>query len=245
MPKAWRLRWKWAKGNALLKASVRTITEQIPNVATLRLDIKLKFKPSQSVAMTLPGDPKKRYFSISSSPNEGPYIELTIKHDPGTPLSKAISELKRGDILELEGPFGGTLAPPEKLSTAPLVFIAAGTGVTPFRSIIRDLIDNGVTQLIYLLHSVKTQKDLLFMKDFQKWSGAKKNFKYVPTITQDFDDNWENETGRIQDTLIFKHVPDEPCLYFLCGAASFVDDMEKMLQEKLKVDPARIKREKW
>ncbi len=226
------------------KATVRTITPLAPAVTTVRLDVKLRFQPSQSVAVTFPGDPKKRYFSISSAPNEGPFIELTIKNDPNTPLAQAVSALKRGDILELEGPFGGGLAPAET-SKEPLIFIAAGTGVAPFRSVIRSLLDGGMSQPIYLLHSVKTQKELLFMKDFQNWSGTKKNFKYVPTITQDFDDNWDNETGRIQDTLLRKHVPTGPSTYYLCGPNAFVDDMEKLLKDAFQVPAEHIRREKW
>lgn len=228
----------------IYKATVRTITPQSPNVTTIRLDVQFRFVPSQSVAFAFPGDTKKRYFSISSAPSEGPFIEVTIKNDPDSPIAQGIAGLKRGDILELEGPFGGTLAAPEKIET-PLIYIAAGSGVTPFRSVIRSLLDQRVAQPIYLLHSVKTQRELLFMKDFQNWSGTRKNFRYVPTITQDFDDNWDNETGRIQDTLLHKHIPNKPNLYFLCGPVTFVDDMEKTLVEKMKVDPDRIRREKW
>jgi NAD(P)H-flavin reductase len=227
-----------------LTASLRTVTPQIQNVVTLRLDLQLRFKPSQAVGITFPGDSKKRYFSISSAPNEGPYIEVTVKSEPGTPLAQALAALKRGDILEVEGPVGGSLAVEEPV-TAPLVFIAAGTGAAPFRSVIRSLLDAGITQPIYLLHSVKRKADLLFMKDFQNWSGKKKNFKYVPTITQDYDDDWKNETGRIQDTLLFKHLPDTPNHYYLCGPTNFVNDMEKILLENLKVAPERIRREKW
>lgn len=226
------------------RATVRTITPLSPQVTTLRLDVQLKFKPSQSVAVTLPGDTKKRYFSISSSPAEGPFVELTMKIDKEGVIAKGLAQLKRGDILELDGPFGGALAAPESFQS-PLIYIAAGTGVTPFRSVIRDLLDQGVQVPIYLLHSVKTQAELIFRKDFQNWSGTKKSFHYIPTITQDFDDNWDNETGRIQDTLLHKHIPNKPNLYFLCGPQSFVNDMEKTLIEKLQVDPQRIRREKW
>lgn len=159
-------------------------------------------------------------------------------------MEKAIASLKRGDSLELEGPFPSAISLPEPVSSS-LVFIAAGTGVTPFRSMIHALIDHAPTKPFYLIHSVKSKAELLFVTDFREWSGAHKMFHYIPTITQDFDDNWENETGRIQENILRKHIPDKPNIYFLCGPNTFVDDMAKMLLDQLKVDPERIRREKW
>lgn len=126
-----------------------------------------------------------------------------------------------------------------------LCFIAAGSGVTPFRSMIKFLLDSGSGTDLWLLHSVKSQAEILFQEDFKTWSGAQKRFHYIPTITQDFDDNWDNETGRIREDLLRKHIPDAPNVYLLCGAPQFVTDVEKILKDTLSVAPERIRREQW
>jgi ferredoxin-NADP reductase len=156
----------------------------------------------------------------------------------------AIGQLKRGDVLDIEGPFGGSLSLPDVVAE-PLVFVAAGTGVTPCRSMIRFLIDQSIQGDFWLLHSVRSQADLLFQDDFKAWSGEYKHFHYVPTITKDYDSTWKNETGRIGEALIRKHVTAHPCVYFLCGPGAFVNDMEKLLKETLQVPQNRIRREKW
>jgi ferredoxin-NADP reductase len=221
------------------------ITPQTPEISTLRFDdLSLKFKPGQSIAITFPGEPKKRHYSISSSPTEGPYIEITVKGEKGSALATALAHLKRGDVLEIEGPFGGSLSLPDPVKDS-LAFIAAGTGITPFRSMIRFLIDSSVPTEYYLLHSVRSQRELLFHDEFRNWSGKNKNFHYIPTITQDFDNNWIHETGRIGEVLIRKHVTASPCTYLLCGPTAFVNDMEKLLKDNLKFPQDRIRREKW
>ena len=67
----------------------------------------------------------------------------------------------------------------------------------------------------------------------------------MPTLTQDFDDNWKNETGRINDVLVRKHIPEKPVTFMLCGPPAFVGDMENMLQTSLNVKPEHIRREQW
>lgn len=226
-----------------MKASLRTVTPQTPDTVTLRFDLSLEFKPGQAVKILIPGDSKSRFFSISSSPSEPGYLEVTIKADAASGLMEILKNLQRGDTVEIEGPFG-KFGLPDPVN-APLCFIAAGSGVTPFRAMVKYLLDTDATMDSWLLHSVKTQQDLIFQNEFSEWSGSRKNFHYVPTLTQDFDDNWDNETGRINETLIRKHIAGKPCTYLLCGPASFVGDMEKMLQDQLKVLPADIRREQW
>ena len=225
-------------------AALRTLTPLTPMISTLRLDLAMKFKPGQSIATTFPGDPKKRYYSISSSPTEGAFVEITVKCNPESLLAQALANLKRGDVLDVEGPFHGGLSLPQPLVTT-LCFIAAGTGVTPFRSMVKSFVDEGSPVDIWLLHSVKRQEELLFRQDFTQWAGGNSWFHYVPTITQDFDDNWINETGRINETLVRKHVPDKPVMYLLSGPMEFVKDIEAMLRRQLNVPAESIRREKW
>lgn len=223
--------------------SLRTVTRQTADTVTLRIDSTLRYAPGQAVAIQFPSDTKKRYFSISSSPTESGFLEVTIKADPESPFGQLLSTLKRGNVLLVEGP-AGSFSLPSPLAT-PICFVAAGTGVTPFRSMIKYLLDTDAGSQLWLLHSVKAQKDLLFQTEFQEWSGQDKRFHYVPTITQDFDDNWDNETGRIKEAMLRKHIPAGPCTYCLCGPTSFVNDMEALLRDQMAIPAASIRREQW
>ncbi len=227
-----------------MQGVVRTVTPQIPGVSTLRIDVALTFRPGQSVKVQIPGDEKPRFFSISSSPTEGHFVEITLKAAPETLLANAIAALKRGDPIDVEGPFGKALMLPEPTPET-LCFIAAGTGVTPFRSMIQSLIYTESPAEVWLLHSVKTRGELIFQSEFSEWAGMYARFHYVPTLTQDFDDNWDNETGRINEVLLRKHIPEKPVTFMLCGPPAFVGDMETMLKTSLNVQPENIRREQW
>ena len=72
--------------------------------------------------------------------------------------------------MDIAGPMGGTLAMPDSIAGSRSAFIAAGTGVTPFRSMIRYLIDRAAAPDFWLFHSVRSQSELLFDDDFVAWS---------------------------------------------------------------------------
>jgi ferredoxin-NADP reductase len=221
-------------------AKLHTVKPQTPGISTLRLNVPLTFKPGQSIQITLPGDPKKRHYSISSSPTEGAYIEITVKMDSAS----AWTQLKAGDSVEIEGPIGGGLALPDPLSE-PLCFLAAGTGVTPFRSMIRTLIDQSVKVDFWLLYSAKTKAQLLFQEEFAQWSAARSNFHYIPTLTQSENAEWNQETGRINGAFLSRHLPAGPCTFLLCGPSAFVADMENTLRQEKQIPADKIRREKW
>ena len=148
-----------------MRGVIRTLTPQTPGVSTLRIDVPLTFKPGQSIQLQIPGDSKKRFFSVSSSPTEGHFIDITLKAPDESPLAQTLVALKRGDAIEVEGPFGHSLTLPDPMPET-VCFIAAGTGVTPFRAIIKSLLDSETTTDLWLLHSVKTRAELIFRGSF-------------------------------------------------------------------------------
>ena len=226
-----------------LNALIRTITLQAPNIYTLGFDPSLSYRPGQSIQIQLPGDPKKRYYSLSSSPTEKNQMAITIKVDPSHALAPILSSLKTGDAVQIQGPLGKfglpDIIPPQ------LIFIAGGSGVTPFRSMIKYLLDMNASSDMWLFHSVKTTTDLIFKDDFSAWSQSHERLHYVPTITQGEGLGWTLDTGRIGENLLKKHLVTLEGHFFLCGPQAFVADMELLLKESLKIAPEQIRREQW
>src|SRR5579872_5475959 len=121
---------------------VLSATPQTSDTQTLRLGIYFPYKAGQSVQVVIPGDPKKRYYSISSSPTEKDYIDITIKAEPGTVLFQSLFNIRPGGSIELSGPYGSFTIPDGM--TGPFYFLAAGSGITPFRSMSKYLLDTQV-----------------------------------------------------------------------------------------------------
>jgi len=226
-----------------VKVGVQKVILQTPDTRTVRLDRTIDFRAGQAVKIQFPGDSQGRFFSISSSPTEKPYLDVTVKAKDGNPLAPILSRLSSGASVDLDGPFGSFSLPnPIKES---LCFIAAGSGVTVFRSMVHTLLENHASTESWLLHSVKTPADLIFHDEFVSWESSNSKFHYVPTVTQHEGTRWTKETGRINDVLIRKHIADRPCSYLLCGPPPFVGDMEKLLTGTLRISPGHVRREQW
>jgi ferredoxin-NADP reductase len=189
---------------------------------------KIPFVAGQYFSIVLPG---KRPVPLSIASSESAeHIEfgITIKGDN----TRAISELNPGDEAILRGPFGRfTLGDCKKAC-----FIAAGTGVTPFMSMMRTIYDASSDVDAIMLYSTKSKQDLL-------WPELLHMSQVYVTFTQDAASG--QSFGRINEQFLRKHVPDiDTRTFFLCGTPDFMIAMMDLLVS-LGVDRERILREAW
>src|SRR5258708_21557157 len=112
------------------------VTDIIPETAdtqTFHLGTYFPYKSGQAISLLIDGDPKKRFYSISSSPTEKDHIAITIKAgDREKKVYDCVFTLKKGTSVEIAGPFG-SFTPPETLEAADY-FLAGRKGVTHFRA---------------------------------------------------------------------------------------------------------------
>ncbi len=192
-----------------------------------------EFKPGQFVMIQKPEgeDPaKKAAFSIASAPHESKKtIELGVKAQ-GV-LSNVLYQAKAGDRFYIQGPFGMFGVDPDAMRT---IFIAGGVGVTPFRSMIRQMLNEGnpETDLI-LFYSGRTEKDLMYHSEFKQLSAEHPSFKYIPICTRECPDGWEGECRRLDAEMLHKHVPDiSKNSYLICGPGPMLDETKEVLKSE-------------
>ena len=107
-----------------------------PSAYVLRLERgALQFEPGQYVTLGVAGSTARREYSIYSGCGD-PYLEVLIKQVEGGSVSHQLARLPAGALLECDGPFGYFTIPPARRAE-PLLFIASGTGIAPFRSLVR------------------------------------------------------------------------------------------------------------
>lgn len=135
------------------------------------LDHKLSFLPGQYMEWTLEhknSDSRgsRRYFTLASSPTEENLI-IGVKFYPnGSSWKRSFSTMQAGDEIvasQLAGEFILPNNPNKKL-----VFIAGGIGVTPFRAIVKYLMDKKERRDITLIYSVKTKTEAVYMDLFDQ-----------------------------------------------------------------------------
>lgn len=226
-----------------LSATIISVRDETPDVKTFRLR-KTKgfsFIPGQYCTVAIPQkfDGDTHPFTFSSSPTE-PYLELTVKR-MGT-FTTALHALHTGDTLMVDGPHGDVLNFDESVKDD-VVFLAGGSGITPFMAGIRYAIRKRLPNRLLLLFSNRTLQDIIYR---QELAGIReKNITVVNTLTNKTQASWTGERGYITKAMIAKYI-NEPrhWLWYLCGPPPMIDSMKNILHE-IGVDDKRVRIEPW
>ncbi len=184
---------------------------------------------------------KNRAFSISSSPAEKNYLEITVKKTGR--ISTYLHEVvKEGDLLTIKNRSGEFYF--QEGFSDELVLIAGGTGIAPLMSMIRYIIQRKLPVKITLLYSNKTSGDIIFYKEIQDLEFRNSDFRCVHTITRPEGYDWKGSTGRINQELLEQNVSNKQALFYICGPKAMIQATAELLKG-LGVHPSRIKIEKW
>lgn len=199
-------------------------------------DKKLAFLPGQYLEWTLghqnpDSRGNRRYFTIASSPKADD-IGIGIKfYDKSSSFKKSLLSMNIGDEIvagQLAGEFTLPKDPHKKL-----VFIAGGIGITPFRSIIKYLLDTNQKRQIVLFYSNKTAAEIVYTDLFNQ--GVEQlGMKIVYTLTDSTQvpPNWPSRVGYLNEQMIKEEVGDyKERLFYLSGPHSMVTAFEKVLKD--------------
>lgn len=171
----------------------------------------------------------RRYFTLSASPTDG-NLRIGVKFYPnGSSFKKSLLNMKKGDQI-VASQLSGEFTLPKDFDKK-LVFIAGGIGITPFRSMIKYLLDKEEIRDIVLLYSNKTQADIVYKDIFERSKKLGIRVVYVNTDTM----------GYIDESMIKKEVPDfKDRTFYISGPHSLIDAFEKTLKKigvrEIKVD---------
>lgn len=172
-----------------------------------------------------------RPYSISSSPKQRAYYEITVARiKDGFVSDFFLDDIKVGDRFEANGPAGVFRFQPVFHSRKSL-FLAGGSGITPFLSMTREIVDVALDRDVVLLYGCRSSKAALYDEELRAYSEKYPNFKYH-LIVSDEDDSWNGETGFIDRNLIKRLVPDyaeRTC--YICGPQVMNDFCKKELEE--------------
>lgn len=171
-----------------------------------------------------------RFFTISSAPSEE-YIAITTRiFENSSAFKKRLMALKKGDKALFEEPSGNFVLP-GNFSGKGFVFLAGGVGVTPFRSMIIELVRGKSDQAITLFASFSDTSDLIFHREFLEAEKILENFSYISTITNSKEKDWKGERGRIDKEKMLKYIKNpKDFLFYIAGPSGFVSAMYKILQ---------------
>ncbi|MHA1490977.1 MAG: flavin reductase family protein [Promethearchaeota archaeon] len=193
---------------------------QVSDVKQLSLDTKLlrfisakpkkllaPFRPGQYIGLTVEinGVRTSRPYSLVSSPNQLAYYELGIKKkERGFVSTYLFEHVKIGDILESTEPMGNFYHNPI-FHGKDLVFIAGGSGITPFVSILRDISERVLPLNVWLFFGCLTEKDILFRDELEEIQEQRPNIK-IKYILSEPKPEWTGACGFITKEEILKDI---------------------------------------
>jgi ferredoxin-NADP reductase len=163
-----------------MRMRVVDIVQATPSAKTFhleRIDGPLPpFRPGQylNVFVDVDGVLTSRPYSLASAPcGEGQgTLELTVRDKPGGFVAPyLLNEVRPGDKLETTGPAGAFYHEP-LIDGDDLVFLAGGSGITPFMSLIRDALQHKRPLKIHLLYGSRVPEDVIYAQELAALAGG-------------------------------------------------------------------------
>jgi ferredoxin-NADP reductase len=216
-------------------AAVRTITLEVPDWAGhhagQHLDVRLTAED---------GYRAERSYSIASAPGE--QVAITVERLTDGEVSPYLTEeLRPGDQIEIRGPIGGYFVWDGRES--PLLLVAGGSGVVPFRSMLRQHRLISSTAAIKLLYSARARQDVIYRAELDD---NRPGIEVIYTFTRQPPPGWTGRVGRVDDTMLTEvsWPADAQPLVFVCGPTAFVVAVAGAMV-RLGYPPERVKTERF
>ena len=211
---------------------VASLERAAPDVVIVKLQLpateRFQFLAGQYIEFLLK-DGKRRAYSLASAPHEEGPLELHIRHMPGGTFTDFVfgsnesgTMMKEKDILRFEGPLGSFFLRED--SKKPIIFLAAGTGFAPIKSIIEQMQAKKIDRSIYLYWGGRRPSDLYLSDLCKTWEKEIPNFQYIPVISDGLpEDAWQGRTGFVHEAVIEDHPNLKDFQVYACGAPVMVN----------------------
>lgn len=234
--------WKWYDSKLV------RIEEAAPGVRRFWLELPageaISFRAGQFVTMDLPIHEKRlkrwRSYSIASAPSDGRLLEFCIvRLTGGLASTYFFEEVQEGDTIRFKGPDGNFVLP-ASLEDREMVWIATGTGVAPFRSMLLDLVDRGESfPNIHLMFGTRYREGILYREEFEALARQLPSFRYSVALSRD------EAVGMVQGYVhqLYMEAYREPrpdVHFYLCGWSNMIDEAVAKLVGQLGYDKSQV-----
>ncbi|HEY8526374.1 MAG TPA: ferredoxin reductase [Acidimicrobiales bacterium] len=185
----------------------------------------------------------QRSYSIASPPG-AERLELTVERiDDGevSPYLTTVADV--GDQFEVRGPIGGWFVW-DPADPGPVLLVAGGSGVVPFRAMLRHHAATGSTAAMHLLYSARTRADVIYRRELEELAGPHR--AVTLTLTRETGPGWTGRRGRVDADLLAEvgWPPEVQPRCYVCGPTPFVEAVARALVD-LGHAPARIRTERF
>jgi len=201
----------------LKKHKVKEVRNLTDSSFVVRLERNgMQFQTGQFVLVGTNGAVDRREYSIYSGENED-YLEVLIREVDGGKVSAKLKKLKAGDNVDVDGPFGFFKFDPKTFQSPKFLFVATGTGISPFHGFVKTYSDLNYQ----MVHGVRLAEEAYDHADFCA--------DRIVLCTS--GDNKGNFEGRVTAFLKEQEI-DAETNCFLCGNSEMICEVFDILTGK-------------
>jgi len=177
---------------------------------------KIQFKAGQHIVVGLKGESDLREYSVYSGENDD-YLEILVREVVDGTLSIQLKHCKPGELLQVNGPFGSFGIEKFDMHSRKLVFIASGTGISPFHSFVRSY--PGIDYMLF--HGVRYNTEAYDRNEYDP-------HRYFLCTSKE---SKGGHKGRV--TRFLPHYPVDPdMLFYVCGNNNMIYEVYHILRDK-------------
>ena len=176
------------------------------------------------------GEEITRAYSIASPPNGSNRFAFCLNRVVDGFMSNFLCDLEVGAEVPFQGPFGNFILRPPMRDT---LFIATGTGIAPFRSMLHWVLGDESRhqgRQLWLLFGSRTEKDIYYHDEFLKLAAEYQNFQYFPTLSR-AGAAWQGLRGYVQEHVSGIVGERRDMHAYICGLDRMVTANRSLLKE--------------
>lgn len=202
--------------------------------------VTLLFKPNRhwaghragqhvNLGVDIDGVRLTRSYSLTEPPRADGLLPITVKAIEGGKVSRHLCEGARiGDIVELGQAFGEMTLPASPAGS--FLLLAAGSGITPLVSLVRELAGQGMPVDLTLLYWVRRREEACFLGELRALASAHPRFRFRLLLTRDAASVADEAEGRIDEAQLAAHAGDLATQQVMaCGPGGFVETARGLL----------------
>jgi Na+-transporting NADH:ubiquinone oxidoreductase subunit F len=207
---------------------IRSLTHDIKlvRIGLLEPD-SMDFTAGQYIQLEAPAygdnpEPVYRTFSMASPPGVRNAVELIIRLMPhGVCTTWVHNILAEGDEAAFSGPYGDFHL---RDTDRDVILIAGGSGLSPMRSILKDMADKKNDRRTVLYFGALAKRDVYLTEELDELREALPNFDYTVALSApDETDEWNGERGLITEVLERREPDASEKEVYACGSPGMID----------------------
>ncbi|MBT4820509.1 MAG: 2Fe-2S iron-sulfur cluster binding domain-containing protein, partial [Lentisphaerae bacterium] len=219
------------------RACVTELTPLTHDIQLVRMELidpeTIDFTPGAYVQLQAPEYPDSpesvyRAYSVASDPRDTRHLDLIIRRVPGGICTTWVFDhLTVGQRVTFNGPHGDF----EMSDTeSEMIFIAGGSGMAPFLSMLLDMVQTQTTRPARYFFGAVNRRDMFYLDEMKEFEAKIPDFKFIPALSNPEEaEGWDGETGLVTDVVKAHYRDCSDKEAYLCGSPGMIDACVKVL----------------